>query len=368
MLACRRLSASFLLLAPVTCVPGMLYAKEIIERYDHKGGARVTKEIFAEDLNMMKNLAENGFQVNETCSHDLCVAPVPLASRRAETDKWKQQVEEEVQRLEKETAQANAERAEAEQRRADAERLRAEAQKRQREEEARRRAAEEEERRSRFRFRSSGDPMLCAYSSSGEVVEKSCVNYTGPAVVTCYDNQGIQRIIWVGVSDEDGSNKQGEDAWWVAETVALNVANGTWSYEDVTGKHVADVSCDTAEGGTAMVTESPPMDFLKTFQKSSKTFLVHTMQPRIIPGPKYSFMEDMLSRDKLADLVYDEQNAREWLNAFLMMLGYATEHNVHSKALGEIAKYAVIYGVSQAKKAQAASKRQHAWLSTGVSV
>ena len=66
----------------------MLYAKEIIERYDHKGFFRVTKEIFAEDLNIMKNLAENGFQVNETCSHDLCVAPVPLASRRAETDKY----------------------------------------------------------------------------------------------------------------------------------------------------------------------------------------------------------------------------------------------------------------------------------------
>ena len=88
MLACWRLSASLLLLAPVKCVTGMLYAKQIIERYDHKGGARVTKEIFAEDLNIMKNLAENGFQVNETCSHDLCVAPVPLASRRAETDKY----------------------------------------------------------------------------------------------------------------------------------------------------------------------------------------------------------------------------------------------------------------------------------------
>ena len=273
-----------------------------------------------------------------------------------------------MRRLQTETDKANADRAEAEQRRADAERLRKEAQNRQREAEARKRAAEEEERRSRFRFSSRGDPMLCAYSSSGEVLEKSCVNYTGPAVVTCYDNQGLQRIIWVGVSDEDGSNRQGEDAWWVAETVALNVANGTWSYEDVTGKHVADVSCDGAEGGSAVVKESPPMDFLKTFQKSSKTFLVHTMQPRIIPGPKYSFMEDMLSRDKLADLVYDEQNAREWLNAFLMMLGYATENNIHSKALGEIAKYTVIYGVSQAKKAQDASKRQRAWLSTGVSV
>ena len=49
----------------------MLYASQIIERYDHKGGVRVTKEIFAEDLNMMKNLAENGFQANESCSHDL---------------------------------------------------------------------------------------------------------------------------------------------------------------------------------------------------------------------------------------------------------------------------------------------------------
>ncbi|CAE7786994.1 unnamed protein product [Symbiodinium sp. CCMP2456] len=361
-----RLSVNFLVLSHVQSAMGMLYAQEIIGRYDHKGGVRVTKEIFAQDLNIMKNLAENGFRVNETCSHDLCVAPVPLAARRAETDKLKQQVEEEVRRLEKETAQANAERAEAEQRRADAERLRAEAQQRQREAESRRRAAEEEQ--SRFRFSSRGDPVLCAYNSAGEVLEKSCVNYTGPAVVTCYNDQGLQRIIWVGVSDEDGSNRQGDDAWWVAETVALNVATGTWSYEDVTGKHIADVSCDTAEGGSARVKESPPMDFLKTFQKSSKTFLVHTMQPRIIPGPKYSFMEDMLNRDKLADLVYDEQNAKEWLNAFLMMLGYATEHNVHSKALGEIAKYTVLYGVSQAQKAQASSQRQHAWLSTGVSV
>ena len=67
---------------------GMLYAQEIIEKYDHKGGVRVTKEIFAEDLNIMKNLAENGFQANETCSHDLCVAPVTVAIRRAENDKY----------------------------------------------------------------------------------------------------------------------------------------------------------------------------------------------------------------------------------------------------------------------------------------
>ena len=75
MLSCWRLSVSFLLLAHVQSAMGMLYAHEIIEKYDHKGGVRVTKEIFAEDLNIMKNLAKNGFQAT-------------VAIRRAENDKY----------------------------------------------------------------------------------------------------------------------------------------------------------------------------------------------------------------------------------------------------------------------------------------
>ena len=75
MLSCWRLSVSFLLLAHVQSAMGMLYAHEIIEKYDHKGGVRVTKEIFAEDLNIMKNLAKNCFQAT-------------VAIRRAENDKY----------------------------------------------------------------------------------------------------------------------------------------------------------------------------------------------------------------------------------------------------------------------------------------
>ena len=270
---------------------------------------------------------------------------------------------------EAEQAEAEQQHAQAEARRAQAQARRAEAERRLREAEAARRAAEEAARRSNFGFRSHGDPILCAYNkSSDEVVEKSCVNYTGPAVVTCYDHEGLQRIIWVGVSDEDGSNRQGEDAFWVAETVALTASTGKWSYQDVTGKHIADVSCDTAaEGRNAIVTEVPPMAFLKTF-RNSKTFLVHTMQPRIIPGPKYSFMQDMMSDSSLSHLEYDEQNAKNWLNAFLMMLGYAMEHGIHSKALGEIAKYVVVYGVAQAQKAQGKIQSPSAWLPTEVAV
>ena len=289
---------------------------------------------------------------------------------------------EEVRRIELEEAEANATKAEAEARRAkaqaeateaetrraEAETRRAEAERRRLGAEAAQRAAEAAARRSTFGFRSSGDPILCAYNkSSDEVIQKSCVNYTGPAVVTCYDHDGLQKLIWVGVSNEDGSNRQGEDAWWVAETLALTVSTGKWSYEDVTGKHIADVSCDTAEGGNATVLTTPPMSFLKTF-RNSKTFLVHTLQPRIIPGPKYSFMQDMLSDSKLSDLVYDEHNAKNWINALLMMLGHATEHDIRSKALGEIAKYAVVYGVSQAQKKQGTSQSQFAWLPTAVSV
>ena len=272
---------------------------------------------------------------------------VQAEARRAEAEA--RRVEAEARRAQAEQQQKEAEtrRAEAEARRANAEARRQEAVRRQREAEEARRAAE----RSSFGFRALGDPILCAYNkSSGDVIEKSCVNYTGPAVVTCYDDEGLQRIIWVGVSDEDGSNRQGEDAFWVAETVAWTISTGEWSYRDDTGKHVADVSCDVGHENGATIKKSPPLDFLKSFQ-NSKTFLVHTMQPRIIPGPKYSFLQDMLSDGKLSELAYDAANAKPWLNAFLMMLGYATEHNIRPKALGEISKYVVLYGVAQARAA-----------------
>ena len=76
-----------ILLLAIEPAASMLYAMDIIARYDHKGGMRVTKEVFAQDLNTLKSLAENGFQTDGTCSHDLCVAPADLEAKRRESER-----------------------------------------------------------------------------------------------------------------------------------------------------------------------------------------------------------------------------------------------------------------------------------------
>mmetsp|Transcript_5608 Transcript_5608/g.9318 ORF Transcript_5608/g.9318 Transcript_5608/m.9318 type:complete len:336 (-) Transcript_5608:82-1089(-) len=222
--------------------------------------------------------------------------------------------------------------------------------KRQHEERLALQEAEKQRRLQEFSFSSRHDPILCAHNATtGEIIDSSCINYTGTAVIMCYDRRGLQKMVFVAVSDEDGSNYMGENAWFVADTWEVSTCSWQWSYHNDTAQHVAQISCNDGRPSELPQMSQPPFTWLQAFD-GSKTFLLHALQPRIMHGPKYELIRGILTDNDVSAVPYDNQRLGQWLNAMLMLKGYAMEYNIHSKALKSLTEYIVFWGIAHARK------------------
>lgn len=162
-----------------------------------------------------------------------------VKSEIAKTEKELEDVKKQEQRSQekrRESEKLEEELREARRRRDEAERQQREAQER----------AEAERRRTSWSFSARGDPIICPENTDGDIAEEFCVEYKGPATVTCFDHRGkLQSLDFVGVCDEDGNNCQSPEATWVGEQWRFDVASRQFLYRNVAGQKVADVSCSS---------------------------------------------------------------------------------------------------------------------------
>eukprot|EP00913_Durusdinium_trenchii_P017932 g16850.t1 len=142
-----------------------------------------------------------------------------VKSEIAKTEKELEDVKKQEQRSQekrRESEKLEEELREARRRRDEAERQQREAQER----------AEAERRRTSWSFSARGDPIICPENTDGDIAEEFCVEYKGPATVTCFDHRGkLQSLDFVGVCDEDGNNCQSPEATWVGEQWRFDVAS-----------------------------------------------------------------------------------------------------------------------------------------------
>lgn len=205
----------------------------------------------------------------------------------------------------------------------------------------------QEQQRRAWAFSARGDPRLCPEDANGNTLEKECIEYHGPATIMCFNVFGnLQSIDFVGVCEKDGSNCQSKEAYWVGEQWRYDLQNKTWKYRDVTGKHVADVSCANNWPTEALPSEQPLTAWLEAFN-NGRSFILHAMQPRIMNGPSFQYIWTTLMGKDVTKASFDVEHVGQWVNAMLMMHGYATHKKVEGAMLNDfLPKYSVFYGIA----------------------
>eukprot|EP00425_Heterocapsa_triquetra_P026231 CAMPEP_0195104256 /NCGR_PEP_ID=MMETSP0448-20130528/72987_1 /TAXON_ID=66468 /ORGANISM="Heterocapsa triquestra, Strain CCMP 448" /LENGTH=358 /DNA_ID=CAMNT_0040140059 /DNA_START=45 /DNA_END=1121 /DNA_ORIENTATION=- len=176
-------------------------------------------------------------------------------------------------------------------------------------------------------FAAVDEPKICPLDTTTKrPISSECVEHTGPAVVMCHDRHGSLRTIdFMGVCDEQGGHCMGADEYGGGELWRLEASTGKWKYFDNRGSPNA-FSCGDewesqrhGEGLTA-----PRDDFFRAFQGAASFFL-HGRQERVIQGPHFKEISSVVN-DPRADQLnfdFDKMQAKHWINAGLLMLGYA---------------------------------------------